>query len=452
MDSLSKIIKAHPLVYVTRDIERATGLEPGNGYFIITNKTPYSEKIQVEFPENVILISEKKVADHKDGEVDDSTLLDTHELLSHADSRPILEMAKKKDGYILVFKNTKKIEDICKGMGLKILNPSAELSEKVENKISQIEWLGELSSILPAFEVKKASEIVWRKGASGGKNEKDGEQKMIVQWGRGHTGDSTILINSKKELTALQTKFPERMAKVTEFINGPVFTSNITVGKDKILYGNISYQITGLLPYTDSPFATIGNDWSLTHSLLTERLLEQYEGIATKVAEKMQKDGWLGLFGIDVIYDTEKETLYLLEINARQPASTTFESELQTENSTFGVTGSTIFETHLFALLGLPMPEKIIEINDGSQIIQRVTESLSKKFEKMSKKGHGGERFDFIEFEAKKVESAEFRVINYTNTTHNADLQRIQCSRGIMETHNKLNERGLRISELLSDF
>ncbi|MCX6716893.1 MAG: ATP-grasp domain-containing protein [Candidatus Taylorbacteria bacterium] len=425
MDSLSKIIKAHPLVYVTRDIERATGLEPGNGYYIITNKTPYSEKIQAEFPENVILINNPEI-------------LDTHELLSHADSRPILEMAKKKNGYILVFKNTKKIEEICKENGWKILNPSAELSEKVENKISQIEWLGELSSILPAFEVKKASEIVWKKG----------KQKMIVQWGRGHTGDSTVLINSKKELATLQAKFPERMAKVTEFINGPVFTSNITVGKDKILYGNISYQITGLLPYTDSPFATIGNDWSLTHSLLTERLLEQYEGIATKVAEKMQKDGWLGLFGIDVIYDTEKETLYLLEINARQPASTTFESELQTENSTFGVTGSTIFETHLFALLGLPMPEKIIEINDGSQIIQRATESLSKKFEEMSKKEH----FDFIKFEAKKVESAEFRVIDYINTAHNADLLRIQCSRGIMETHNKLNERGLRISELLSDF
>ena len=96
-----------------------------------------------------------------------------------------------------------------------------------------------------------------------------------------------------------------------------------------MLLGNISYQITGLKPFTDLPFSTIGNDWALPHKYLSKKQISQYKKIATDVGLKLQKAGWKGLFGIDVVVDDKTNKLYLLEINCRQPASTTYESQLQ---------------------------------------------------------------------------------------------------------------------------
>jgi predicted ATP-grasp superfamily ATP-dependent carboligase len=214
-------------------------------------------------------------------------------------------------------------------------NPGVVLSEKVENKISQVEWLGELDSFLPSHRIVEVKDIEWNK------------TPFVLQWSHGHTGDGTILIKDESELNALKEKFPYREARITDFINGPMFTVNIVVTKTVILLGNISYQITGMLPFTTNSFSTIGNDWSLPHTILTDTQLKNFESIAEKVAQKMQKEGWLGLFGIDVIYDQERDSLHLIEINARQPASTTFESELQNNVRIHGVGGITTFEAHL---------------------------------------------------------------------------------------------------------
>ena len=81
----------------------------------------------------------------------------------------------------------------------------------------------------------------------------------------------------------------------------------------------------------------------------------------------MKKENWLGLFGIDVILNQKSQEIFLLEINARQPASTTCESILQKSVGK----DMTTFEAHISALL----PKKVSDIqkiSDGAQIILRV--------------------------------------------------------------------------------
>jgi hypothetical protein len=146
----------------------------------------------------------------------------------------------------------------------------------------------------------------------------------------------------------------------------------------------------------------------------------------------MIESGWSGLFGLDFIYDQERNKILLLEINARQPASVTFESKIQ-ERMRQSDKEMTIFEAHLLALLGEKMGKKIIEINDGAQIIQRVTKTIR--------------RYDRKKID--KLESAGYQVIEYNNTEPNSDLLRIQSKAGIMENHGKLNKRGLEIDLIL---
>ena len=397
----------NPIVYVTRDIERALGMTPSNDYIVISNRTPYSETIKNQYPDFVYLIDS--------GE----KILDTSELLEHREVQSII-LEKKAD--ILVFKNTTGIEALCKKNNWTLLNPSATLAEKVENKITQVEWLGEIGTkYLPTHTIAPTANLKWNKIPS------------VIQWAHSHTGEGTILINSENELRAIQAKFPNREARLTTFVHGPSFTVNVVMTKEKILTGNISYQITGLFPFTDNVFSTIGNDWSVTHSLLTEAETGYIETMAREIGEKLKNDGWRGLFGIDVIKDIHSDHIFLIEINVRQPASTTFESILQEENRQQGISGITTYEAHIISLCNQKMSDALIIINDGAQIIQRITKTCTHTSEKM----------------LEALGTAGFDVITYSNSEYNSDLARIQSRKGIMEGHAKFNARGKEISNIL---
>ncbi len=144
--------------------------------------------------------------------------------------------------------------------------------------------------------------------------------------------------------------------------------------------------------------------------------------------------GWRGLYGVDLIRDDEKNIINLIEINARQPASTSFESFLQDENRVQGVAGLTTFEAHLKALLGEKIDTPVIPINDGAQIIQRITRTVR----------------DIPKGAVDSLSSVGYEVVTYPNTEYNTDLLRIQSPRGVIETHGQLNERGKEIEKILA--
>jgi len=396
-----------PLIYVTRDIERALGIAPGPSLYIVTNKTPYSEEIKKQYPDFITLI-------HAPG-----LSLGTGQLLENSATK---ELISRVSDNIVVFKNSLRIEGIVQQNGWKLMNPPANLSEKIENKITQVEWLGNLrEEYLPLHIVKPTRNLHW-----------NGEPR-ILQWAHGHTGDGTIKISSENELKYLQEKFPDRLTRSTAVVNGPSFTVNVVIASNKILISNVSYQITGISPFTENSFTTVGNDWSLPPTLLTDSELEMIEKMADRIGVKMQSEGWRGLFGIDVMRDVELNRIYLIEINARQPASTTFESFLQEENRRKGVIGLTTAEAHLKALLGEEITTPLIPVNDGAQVVQRVTSRIKKIF------------LEKIE----TLKSQGFKLVTYPNYRPNTDLLRIQSLKGIMVTDGKLNERGREIIKIL---
>ncbi len=399
---LRQLLEKRPLVYVTRDIERALGCEPKDNYIIISNKTPYAEKIQARYPENIWLIASP-------------TTLDTHELLSHS---TVIEKLKKNNVAIVVFKNTLQIEEVCKTQGFTLLNPSAEFAKRVEEKISQIEWLGDLGKYLPPFEISTCKDLFYER------------TPFILQFNHGHTGGGTLYIDHPQTLEHLKQKFPNRLVKKSDYIQGPVYTQNIVVGSH-IIKGNISLQITGLTPFTDLPFSTIGNDYGVPENLLTVAQNAVIEKIGSDIGEKLQKEGWKGLFGIDIIVRNTTGEVLLLEINARQPASTTFESQLQ---QLVAPASPTIFEAHLLSLLDADVPEEVTKITEGAQIVQRITAKTP-----VAEKIH-----------LASLEKIATSVITYTNTEPNTDLVRIQLQKNIMKDAEHLNAIGTEIANIIT--
>lgn len=394
------------IIYVTRDIERALGAEPDENFIILSNDTKYGQIIKNKFPNFVHLIKSEG-----------NELLGTTELIAHPQSRTLLEP----NSSILVFKNTQRVESEISSKGLIAINPKSILSERVENKLSQIRWLGDLAKYLPPHTIKIAKLINWK------------NTPFIIQWAHGHTGDGTILIKDREILDNIQAKFPERMARLTNYIEGPSFTVNVVVSKEKILMANVSYQITGLQPFTDNEFSTIGNDWGYAKKFLNENDLNYIKNIVRDIGSKLQRDGWKGLFGLDFIMDKYSRKIYLIEINARQPASTTFESQLQILQRERGHDGITTFEAHLKALLELPIDQNIIAIENGAQIVQRITKNIQGVFDEIKQ----------------KLEQKGFEALIYENTTPNSDLVRIQTDESLIDDNNILNKKGQEIVEII---
>jgi len=406
MQALTDKLTKNPVVYVTRDIERALGLNPDTkGYFIISNSGSFAKEA-AKNKENILLISEEKK-------------LNTSELLQN--EKTIEFINKIINPSIIVFKNTKQIERICKDMEWPLLNPNAELSNKIEEKISQVKILEDLDDLFLKYELKICKDTQWK------------DKKFILQFNHSHTGSGTLLIDSEQKLKEIKTKFPNREARISDFIDGPIFTNNNILGKDSLLIGNISYQITGLKPFAEKSFSTIGNDWGFANKYLTKTQTERFELIVKAAGKKLRELGWNGLFGVDAILEKSSGKIYLIEINARQPASTTFESWLQSSSEKDGIS---IFEAHLASLLGINLStEKLTPINNGAQVIQRIVDKniitcpIDNIYTNLKKEG--------------------LDVIKYENTDIGTELLRIQTKQSIMTGHNSLNELGNKVINII---
>jgi hypothetical protein len=225
------------------------------------------------------------------------------------------------------------------------------------------------------------------------------------------------------------------MSRVSAYIKGPSFTANAVAAGDKVMMSGISYQITGLSPFTDKAFTTIGNDWSVMKTLLTAEDIKTIESMTNKIGIKLIASGWRGLFGVDVMKDEKAGRIFLIEINARQPASVTFESFLQEESRRLGTVGLTTFEAHIKALLGEKMDQPLIPVKNGAQIVQRVTKTI----------------VNMPDDVAGSLELAGYRVISYPNSRENEDLIRVQSLEGIMEGDGKFNAKGKEILNIISN-
>ncbi len=389
-----------PIIYVTRDLERAIGMSPDTtGYFIIANNTPFGKTLSAK-NSNILL-------------VDDNKILSTAKLLLRDE---VIKYIDEHGGRVVQFKPSAQSERIIENHKWLSLNPQVSLANKVEEKISQIAWLHDLAEFLPKFTVKYGREL------------NDEDIGRIAQFNHAHSGEGTLLLDQEK-INFIRTTYANRLVKVSEFISGATYTNNNIVTKDKIYHGSINYQITGLPPFTDNPYTTIGNDWSLPNHTLSINAKLEFMVLAREIGHKLQQDGWRGIYGLDIMI-SDDEKIYLIEINARQTASTTYESYLQRRDKTKINT----FAMHLLSLNDQEITEELAEVKEGAQIILRNQENVI---------------FDKIDDCVLKLKKLNLNVIKYNNHKSGSELLRIQSETGLMKNTKELNDLGHNIYNII---
>ena len=310
---LGKYADKHAFFYVTLDPERATGLEDIlPNYMIIC---PYTSDLTKKLQKDCVNIAVLEENMHAK-KLKEAVARGTYGMLQSKFVQVLINKTctNLTSAHIMVLKNSELIEGLCKKQGWRLLAPKASIAEKFENKISQYKLL---KNTLP---YPKSSLITPEKF--------EFHEPVVLQFNRGHSGNSTFFIESQKDIENLYKLFPKREERVSEYIKGKTYTLNcLLLNSGDVLTGSLSEQITGLRIATNNPHTTVGNDFISPRTLYMAQV-RGIQKIALNSGHVMHKKGYRGLFGIDVIIEEDSGKIYFIELNTHQPASVSFEAKL----------------------------------------------------------------------------------------------------------------------------
>ncbi len=310
-----------PIFFVTNDPERGLGLEKllENYHILCIDDNGIVDYL---IKENVKVFSLEKEMQKTNPIFRNSNRLLNHNLTQ----KYIKENTKLKNGYLMFFKIAPNLATSARKLGFDILNTSSKLNHKFELKLSQYESIKYLDIKIPKTVITILRDADYKDLTKKlGKN-------FIIQFNRGHTGTGTIKVNSNIVLDEIKNKFPKRKVKITKHIYGPAYTLNACITKHGVCWGGLSYQITGIEECTSYKAGTVGNDWYYPKDLKKDTIdkIDKYVKI---IGNEMARYNFKGMFGLDIVIDKNTNEPYIIEINARQPASIPMFNKLQILNN-----------------------------------------------------------------------------------------------------------------------
>ena len=329
-EEFKKYASSDAFFYITLDPERALGVEDilPNYHVICPYKSWLTDALKDSgvrvfvLEEEVGLDEAMKIAEKGSYGIMQANLVKDY-IAKKAGTVPALR------ANILVLKTSALIEDFCKSQGWNLLAPKANVAEEFENKISQFKILrgvvpfpkSRISTMEEVYNIAKSL---------------NGEDATVIQFNRGHSGNTTFFVKSVSDIEELYKLFPKREVKISEFKKGKTYTLNCLVLRNRrVITGSISQQLTGLPEATSNPNSTVGNDWGSARNL-SGGVFRKIKEMAEKSGSAMCKEGYAGLFGIDVLVENssagsledDSNEVYFIELNTHQPASVSLEAKI----------------------------------------------------------------------------------------------------------------------------
>ncbi len=267
---------------------------------------------------SVFLQTEKNKIPEKKPQV----ILSDKEVVEHINSS-----SENKKVALYFYKPTKKVEGICKENNWVMIANSFELFEKHSSKLAFYKILEDLkvNRDMKILDLEKLDEELDNLFEIWG-------EKIVVQFVDEGGGRGTFFFK-KEERSEIMDKISERFELIdkeksigmkivaSRFVEGPVLSITGCITSDNgILASYCQYQMIdipeAIKNKKDAVGVFCGHDWSLSKQIPDEINNKGIE-LITKIGEKLKEGGMLGIFGLDLIWDKEKNDLVPLEINVR---------------------------------------------------------------------------------------------------------------------------------------
>lgn len=350
IEQVNSALDNRSLIYFARDAERGLGLEKYiNNYYIAAIEDGYI----------VDQLGQKAFSLMKNIQVGTSSTL---ELVSNAKTIEwVKTITQSQPFFAQLFQFSQPAVHKLEALGGSVLNNSANLNRKFEDKLSQVKVFSAKGIKFPEYEVVTLKEQTYEEVS-----ELMGDENFVVQINRAHTGSGTFFIKDSIDWDSVINSYSGNEVKISKFVDGDSYTINGCVTKKGIYIAGLQYQITGIPELTHGLGSTVGNDFSFANNLSDNVRTDIFQ-LAKKVGEVMSEGGFRGLFGIDVL--VENESVYLVEVNARQTANISLQTKLEILNEKIPLSLINLAEWLNIDLEFEPFKE--IEKLEGSQVFLR---------------------------------------------------------------------------------
>ncbi len=353
INKVNEKLRVKPLIYFCKDGERATGLED---YLFNYHVACYDDNYLTR------MLAQK--ADVYCEQVHNPTgkVMSTLELLSSAQLLNwVKNITKDQEFYAQFFQFNSPSAIKINNLKGQILNNDVSLNRKFEDKLSQYQFL-QLNGIpTPKTTIGNISDYSYHDLIS------EVGPEFVVQLDRAHTGLGTFFVRNDNEFEVIQRNLAGNIVKISRLIKGVPYTVNGCVTKKGVFVAGLQYQITGISDLAHGEGSTVGNDFSYANEL-DPRIKSYIHNMVKVVGELMAKNGYRGLFGLDLILEQNVNPL-LIEINARQTANISLQTRLELKA---GITPLALL--HLCEFLDIEIEEnpttELLPL-EGSQVFLR---------------------------------------------------------------------------------
>lgn len=217
---------------------------------------------------------------------------------------------------IIPFKPSAKIEFLCKKYNWINISNLSTLNRLLEDKIKFVEICKQnklpiIPSIIDNFNERNFLKYQQKFG-----------KNIVIQTHFGWAGKSTFTSDNYIDLS---TKIaPEIKVKFSPLLPGYTLTNNCCLTSKGLIQSPPALQYTGVKPFTNNPFATVGRQWP---SFAPQNIQEQIFEITQKFSEILKQLKYKGYFGLDFFINNDK--IYVLECNPRLTASFAFYNQIE---------------------------------------------------------------------------------------------------------------------------
>ncbi|MGH9938182.1 MAG: ATP-grasp domain-containing protein [Blastocatellia bacterium] len=173
------------------------------------------------------------------------------------------------------------------------------------------------------------------------------ETPLVVKYPFSDSGSQIYLVNGTDDLSQIaeEAKTGEIDLLVEPFLDSYSLNTNAVATPQGTILAPASLQIIGASDYARNPFKFCGNDFA-SAALAPDAVRQKCYDITDRLGELLVRRGYLGVFGVDFIADSQGE-VYPVEINPRFQNSTPLVDTLMAEAGL-----PTLAELHALAYLG----------------------------------------------------------------------------------------------------
>lgn len=243
-------------------------------------------------------------------------------------------------------------EALCKDINLEVWFPSAELRQKMDNKIETVR-IGNRAG------VPSVPNVLTTVTSYGHFSEvtKDLGPDLVVQTAFGDSGKTTYFISNEDDWNRYAEQIiSEGEVKIMKRINCRGSAIEACATRQGTIVGPLMTELVGFRELTPYKGGWCGNE--IFADSFTPEIREKAKLYTRDFGESLREEGYRGYFELDFLIDLDNNELYLGELNPRVTGASSM-----TNHAAFAHADAPLFLFHLLEFSDLPFEIDIDELN-----------------------------------------------------------------------------------------